>query len=237
MQIIGHRGACGHAPENTLASFKDALRLGADAVELDVYCLRSGEVVVIHDDRVDRTTNGAGYVMDFSFKALRQLDAGRGQQVPLLSEVLDLIDKKIPVNIELKGEGTAGAVAEIIQDYTSNKDWSDELFIVSSFNHVELSTFARLMPGIRTGALIVGIPVDYAAFAQELGAFSVNLSIEFITPEFVKDAHDRGLKVSVFTVNESYEVDQMQSLGVDGIFTNYPDRARSYILKSIRSNP
>jgi glycerophosphoryl diester phosphodiesterase len=229
MKIIGHRGAAGHEPENTLISFKKALELNVDMIELDVYVLKTGEIVIMHDNKVDRTTNGTGYVMDYNFSDLRLLDAGHGQKVPLLSEVLDLVDKKVPVNIELKGQGTAKSVAALIETYKDEKGWTDALFIVSSFNHVELAEFIRLMPSIRTGALSEGILLGYSEFAEKLGSFSANMSAEFVTSELVEDAHKRHLEVFVYTVNDESEITRMCSLGVDGVFTNYPDQARAYI--------
>lgn len=229
MKIIGHRGACGHKPENTLASFKKALELGVDMIELDVYALPSGEVVVIHDDKVDRTTDGHGYVLDFTLEDLRSLDAGNGEMIPLLTEVLDLINKQVPINIELKGVGTATKVANIINRYKRDLGWKNEHFFISSFNHIELQAFKNLIPEINIGALVGHIPVDYAAFAEDLGAFSANLNAEFTTTEYVTDAHARGLKVYVYTVNDESEVKRMQTLGVDGIFTNYPDKTRAYL--------
>lgn len=226
MKIFGHRGALGYKPENTLASFRKALELNVDMIELDVYTLASGEVVVIHDSRVDRTTNGTGYVADFSLEALRELDAGSGEKIPLLTEVLDLIDKNVPVNIELKGTETAIKVADIVKTYKTDHGWTDELFLISSYNHIELQIFKRIMPSIKVGALVSHIPTDYAAFAEQLGAFSANLDAEFINLEYVTDAHSRGIQVFAYTVNNENEVKRMQDLGVDGIFTNYPDLAR-----------
>lgn len=228
MKIIGHRGAAGHEPENTLISFKKALDLGVDMIELDVYVLESGELVLMHDNKVDRTTNGAGYVTDYSFSELRKLDAGHGERVPLLTEVLDLIDKKVPVNIELKGLGTAKSVAALIQLYKDKKGWTDDLFLVSSFNHIELAEFIKLMPSIKTGALSEGILLGYSEYAERLGSSYANLSAEFITPELVDDAHKRNLEVYVYTINDESEVARMNDLGVDGIFTNFPDQARAY---------
>jgi len=222
---IGHRGACGYAPENTLASFKRALELNVDMIELDVYVCKSGELVVMHDDKVNRTTNGKGYVVDMTLEELKSLDAGSGEKIPTLIEVLDLIDKKTQVNIELKGPGTAEPVAKIINSYEENEGWRDDDFLVSSFNHYELEKFKKYCPEIRIGALLVGIPIGFAEFAQKnLNAWSVNLSIEFINKEFVDDAHNRGLKVLVFTVNDSDDIDRMKKINVDGIFSNFPDQ-------------
>jgi glycerophosphoryl diester phosphodiesterase len=223
---IGHRGACGYEPENTLRSFKKALELGVDMIELDVYALKSGELVVIHDDKVNRTTDGNGYVMDKTFEEIRLLDAGQGEKIPTLDEVLDLVDKKVQVNIELKGEGTAEPIAEIINKYVNEKDWSAIDFFVSSFNHIELKKFKDLKPEINIGALIVGIPLDYAKFGEDLGAYSVNLCQEFINQEFVEDAHRRGMKVFVWTVNDLDDIERIKKLGADGIFINYPDRLK-----------
>ena len=233
MKIIAHRGACGYEPENTLASFRKAMAQQADAIELDVHILESGELVVIHDHMVDRTTNGTGYVKDFDFKELRSLDAGNGEKVPLLHEVFDLIDNKLPIHIELKGLGTAIAVAALIAAYKTKKGWREDGFIVSSYNHVELAEFARLLPSIRTGALFYGIPLEYAAFAERLGSSSLHLSVDLMTQELVDDAHARGLEVFVETVNSKIEMRRMYDMGIDGVFTNFPDTARLY-LESVR---
>ena len=223
MILIGHRGAMGYAPENTLKSFKKALELNVDMVELDVYRCKTGELVVIHDDRLERTTNGIGYVEDKTFIDLRELDAGEGEKIPLLTEVLDLIDKRVSINIELKGIDTAEGVAEIIQEYIA-RGWSYDDFLVSSFNHHELFRIKQLLPEIRIGALFIGLPITYAQFAQDLNAYSLNISIEFINQDFINDAHTRGLKVYVFTVNHPEDMIRLRVWGVDGVFSNVPDQ-------------
>lgn len=229
MKIFGHRGACGYEPENTLVSFERAIALGVDAVELDVHVLPSGELVVIHDDTVDRTTNGTGYVTVFSFHALRKLRTKeKGLQVPTLQEVFDVVDKRVPVHIELKDPGTAYLVAKFIRQHLA-RGWEIDRFVVSSFNHGMLAAFRDSMPNIRTGALQTSIPVDYAAFAERLRAYSVNPSVEFINAPYVSDAHQRGLEVYAFTVDNPADVRRMQAIGIDGIYSNFPDRARSYL--------
>jgi glycerophosphoryl diester phosphodiesterase len=221
---IGHRGARGYEPENTLSSFSKALELDVDAVELDVYVCKTGELVVIHDDKVDRTTNGKGYVVDKSLEDLRELDAGGGQKIPLLSEVLDLVNNKVLVNIELKGVETAESVSKIIREYLEEKNWGVENFLVSSFDHPELRKFKDFMPKVNIGALITGIPETYAEFGERLNAYSVNLSAEFINEKFIDDAHKRGLKVLVWTVNDGDEMKKLKALNVDGMFSDFPDR-------------
>jgi glycerophosphoryl diester phosphodiesterase len=219
---IGHRGAMGHAPENTLSSIRKALELDTPCMEMDVYSV-DGHLVVFHDSRLERTTNGTGYLLDQKFNDLRNLDAGSGEKIPTLKEAFEAINLKAGVNIELKGPDTAGPVAEFIAKMRET-GWYDDLLLVSSFNHRELSLVRRLDPRIKLGAMIVGLPLDDAAFAESLGAYSVHLSLEFIDRRFVKDARARSLRVFVFTVDHPEDIEKMRELGVDGVFTNYPER-------------
>jgi glycerophosphoryl diester phosphodiesterase len=222
MICFGHRGASGYAPENTLVSLEKAISLGADWVEVDVHSVEN-ELVVFHDDRLERTTNGRGYVIEQSLEYLRSLDAGRGEKIPFLREVFDLVNRRAGINIELKGAATAAPVAALIERYIKNQRRKYEDFLVSSFNHHELRAIKKINPRIQTGALMIALPLDYARFAQALKSYSVHPSIEFIDQAFVDDAHRRGLKVYVFTVNHADDLAKMQVLGVDGIFTDYPD--------------
>jgi len=221
---IGHRGAMGHEPENTIRSFKKALALDVDAVELDVYVCKTGELVVMHDDKIDRTTNGTGYTEEKTFAELRELDAGKGELIPTLEEVLDVVDKKVIVNIELKGNNTALATCQVIKKYIKENGWSEDDFMVSSFDHHELNKFKQLYPQISIGALVDGIPLSYADCAVQLNAQSINLNLEFINQDFVNDAHDKGLKVYVWTVNDYDDISKIKALNIDGIFCNYPER-------------
>jgi len=224
MLRIGHRGACGYAPENTLASFKKALELSVDYIELDVLLSRDGFLVVIHDDKVDRTTNGTGLVIKKALEELKQLDAGNGEKIPTLQEVLDLIDKKAKVNIELKGKETAEPVAQLIETYVRTKGWTYDDFIISSFDNQGLHVFKALKPQVKIGALIADTPLDYVKFKKDLKAYSINISMEFINKRFVDNAHIHGLKVLVFTVNDINDIERIKKLNVDGIFSDFPDR-------------
>ncbi len=219
---IGHRGAMGHAPENTLDSIRKALELGAPCMEVDVYYVDE-HLVVFHDERLERLTNGSGYLCDKTFDYLRSLDAGDGQQIPTLEEVCDVISSQACLNIELKGMGTAVPVAELLSKLI-DRGWNKEKFLVSSFHHLELVEMRRLHPDIKLGALLRGIPVDAAKFAEDLDAFSVNPSLDCVNQRFVDDAHSRGLKVYAFAVDHREDIARMQSLGVDGVFTAYPER-------------
>jgi glycerophosphoryl diester phosphodiesterase len=225
MQIIGHRGASGHYPENTLVSFQEAIADGVDMIELDVCSLPTGQVVVMHDITVNRTTNGNGPITDFDLASLRKLDAGDGQRVPLLIEVLDLIHKRLPINIEIKGGGDiAVLVSDIISHYVTQKNWSRNLFVVSSFDHTVLRQFAALQPDIRLGVLYADTPSRYWANSKKHTVYSANMSADRVTRDYVQQAHKRGFKVYVYTVNTKKQAQQMRALKVDGVFTNFPEK-------------
>ncbi|MBI4845015.1 MAG: glycerophosphodiester phosphodiesterase [Candidatus Omnitrophica bacterium] len=221
---IGHRGACGYAPENTLLSFEKALELKVDFIELDVQVCKTKEVVVIHDTKVDRTTNGKGYVAEKTFAQLKKMDAGKGQRIPLLEEVLDLVNKAAKVNIEIKGEQAAKPVFDIIKRYVKEENWDWDDFLISSFNHYELLEFNSFCAPVKIGAIIAGIPIGYAQCAVQLNAYSLHPSKEFINQALVDDAHKSGLKVFAYTLNEKTDIEKIKKLGVDGIFSNFPDR-------------
>lgn len=226
MLVIGHRGACGYEPENTLRSFQKAIDLGVDMIELDVHCCASGEVVVIHDENVVRTTNGKGLVQHLTFAELQQLDAGKGEKIPTLQNVLDLVNKKVAVNIELKGKNTVEPTVRIIQQYVREHGWQYGQFVVSSFDHCLIKKFVELMPEVFTSCLLEGLPVDYAAFGQRAGAGAVGVARAYVCPALVADARARRLKLFVYTVNDPEEIARVKALGVDGIFSDYPDRLR-----------
>jgi glycerophosphoryl diester phosphodiesterase len=223
MLAIGHRGAAGHAPENTLLSFRKAIDLGADWVELDVHVVQN-ELVVIHDETLERTTSGEGYVAAQDLDVLQQLDAGKGQTIPTLNDVVKLVKHRVGINIELKEAEAITPVANLIEKAVRQGNWSYDQFIVSSVNHEEIRSVKKLNPDILTGALITRDPPPSALFAEELRAYSIHPSMETVNKALVADAHKRGIKVFVFTVNDPVDLFRMEALGVDGVFTDYPER-------------
>ncbi len=225
MLCIGHRGAMGHEPENTLLSIRAAIALGVDAVEIDVYNLENN-LVVIHDRDLARTTNGIGYLENSSFAYVRSLDAGKGEQIPTLEEVLETVNRQVIVNIELKGSNTAKLVVDLIQTYLK-MGWSYSDFIVSSFNHDELNQVKAISPEIITGMLIYGLPWQYLPSAQQLQADLIIPHLDYVTSELIESAHQQGLRVWIYTVNQPDDIKLMQAIGADGIFTNYPERVIS----------
>jgi glycerophosphoryl diester phosphodiesterase len=229
MLKIGHRGAMGYAPENTLASFAKALEIGVDGIELDVHICKSGEAVVIHDERVDRTTNGQGQVMEMTLKELKDLDAGKGQQIPTLLEALDFVNRHAFIDIELKAEGTAIPVAEIVRRYIQEHGWTPEHFMFTSFDHHELKRCHDRVPEVPFGPLLAAKPLDYALLAQAMNADSIVPFFEFLDSKFVEDAHQRGLKLIAWTVNRHDDIKKVLEMGVDGIISNYPDRLLGFV--------
>lgn len=222
--VIGHRGAAGHAPENTLLSIDTAIRLGAHWVEIDVQH-HDDELWLLHDLTLDRTTNGRGPLSAQSAEALRRLDAGQGEHIATLPEALDLIEQRVGVNIELKSwDGCAAAVAACLREYLAD-GWPVERFQVSSFHLPELWEFKQLLPDVPLGVLYCGVPLDWAGVTAELGAQSLNISSEFVDARLIADAHGRGRQLNVYTVNSPEELRRMRRLGVDGVFSDYPDRA------------
>lgn len=220
---FGHRGACGHEPENTLRAIRKALELGAGGVEIDVW-LADGHLMVIHDRNLKRTTNGRGYIDRKSFAELRSLDAGNGERIPTLDEVLATVDRRAVVNVELKGPGTAEPVAETIARHIAERGWRAGDFLVSSFDCAQLRTLRALRPEIPLGLLRMSVPRSLAAAAEDMGAVSIHLPKEKVTPALVADAQRRGIRVLAFTVNEPTDIARMWKLGVDGVFSDFPER-------------
>lgn len=187
---IGHRGATGHAPENTLASFRKAVELGCDMTELDVHVCASGEVVVIHDEKVDRTTNGKGLISELSLAELKRLDAGEGEEIPTLEEVLGVLTDKIMLNIELKGLGTAKPVHELIR----KTGWRNENLTVTSFNWDMLSDYTELDPEARIGVLTFKNHNEALRYAEIIKAYSVNPYHMLLRGKYVDKAQEKTSK-------------------------------------------
>jgi glycerophosphoryl diester phosphodiesterase len=223
---IGHRGACGHEPENTLRSIRRALELGAHGIEIDVR-LVDGELIVFHDARLERTTNGHGVVARKKFADLRALDAGRGERIPTLREVFETVDRRAFINIELKGRRTAAPVEALIREFIEHHGWSYEHFLVSSFQHRELRAIVDLR--IRLGLLLTRPSRLYSVSARRVRAWSVNPALRYTTARFVEDAHRRGYRVFVYTVNEPADLERLRALGVDGVFTDFPERVAAQV--------
>lgn len=219
---IGHRGACGHEPENTLRSVRRALELGAHGIEIDVWFV-DGELLVFHDAKLERTTDGRGNLSWKTFAQLRALDAGLGERIPTLREVFETVDRRAFINIELKGRRTAGPVRALIAEFVEQHGWRWEDFVVSSFHRTELRAVSD--PRIPI-ALLLTRPTRLSMLsARRVRAVAVNPALRYVTRRFVEDAHRRGLKVFVYTVNDPADLARLRDWGVDGVFTDFPERA------------
>ena len=222
--VIGHRGAMGHETENTLASIQKAIDLGVDMIEIDVFKIKSGETVVFHDKDVERLTDSIGDIEDYNFEDLQKLTLIGNHKIPTLQEVLNVIDKKVQLNMELKGSNTADRVNFIINYYIKEKGWSMDKFIISSFKWEELKTMRALNAEVPIAILISGDPLKALDIAQELHAAAINPYFEDLTLENVNEIKKAGFKIYPWTVNEPEEIEAVERLGVDGIITNYPER-------------
>lgn len=221
---IGHRGAKGHLAENTLESISLALEMGVDGIEIDVHLCTTGELVVIHDFTLDRTTNGEGEVAKKSYKLLKDLLVEGKYEIPSLQEVLDIIEGKCFINIELKGLNTAKATCDIISKYINERNWKYSDFIVSSFQKNELFEVLKIDPEIHIGVLSKASVTEAVELGKLLKAKAIHPSVGIITRDNVKRCREMGFEVNVWTVNDPEAIQRMQEFGVDGIISDYPDR-------------
>lgn len=232
-EIIAHRGSMGTHPENTMPAFEEAYRVGADGIELDVQMTKDGHLVVIHDERVDRTSDGEGWVKDFTLEEMKALDFGSsfsetfaGVQIPTLEEVLRWIaDTPLFLNIELKNgivryAGLEDRVVELVRKYRM-----EERVIISSFNHYSLVDLHRNHPDIETAILFMeGLykPWDYA---RSIGASGLHCTLWVAVPELVQGAAREKMPIRPFIVNKDADIRRLIEANCDGIFTDYPERA------------
>ena len=224
MLKIGHRGAKGHVAENTLASFQKAIDLGVDAIELDVHCCATGEIVVIHDDTIDRTTTGTGLVSKLSLSQLKNVSIDVVHFIPTLQEVLDFISGRCLVNIELKGKNTAEKTMLILDTYINEKNWKHEQFLVSSFDWLALEQVRKHNQFMPIGVLThtdIALAIGFAKFCK---AKAIHPYYHLLTPENVAQMKAENLNIYPWTVNEPEDISLVKSFNVDGIISDYPER-------------
>ncbi|AOW08411.1 glycerophosphodiester phosphodiesterase [Flavobacterium gilvum] len=221
---IGHRGANGYKPENTLVSFEKAIAMGADGIELDVHLSLEGHLIVIHDETIDRTTNGKGVVNQLTLQELKSFRIDDKYEIPTLGEVLDLVNKRCFVNIELKNQDTAEKVVELIEHYISEKKWNKEHFIVSSFDWNALQQVRFLNENIRIGVL-TETDLDLAiSFARFMKAEALHPDFQLLTDEYTSKIQEKGILVFPWTVNKAEDIQRIKLFNVDGIITDFLDR-------------
>lgn len=236
--VMGHRGAKGYAPENTMASFRRGLELGANMLELDVHVTADKHLVVIHDATVDRTTDGSGLVSEMTLAQIQALDAGAwykdefaGERVPTFEQVVELAKGRAALNVELKAGGIKPNtflypdVVRLVADVLKAYDMVDQV-VISSFHEEYLRQFKELLPDIHC-AFVHQRPVDNLfERVRAQGWESVHTAVALIDEAFVAAAHAAGLKVRAWTPNDEATMRRLVAIGVDGIITDYPDVCR-----------
>ena len=226
VMIIGHRGAMGHVAENTIPSIKKAMELGVDGIEIDVFRCKTGELVVFHDEKLDRLTNASGLIESLELDSIKKITVLDKYRIPTLEEVLILIDGKVKLNIELKGQGTASPTNDIINQYINKGGWTNDKFIISSFKWDELEKFRSLNSLIPIAVLVNTRvnPIEALPFARKVKAIAINPNFKDLNQENIKEIQSNGFKVFPYTINELDDIERMIKLGVDAIITDYPER-------------
>jgi glycerophosphoryl diester phosphodiesterase len=218
VKLIAHRGARSEEPENTLRAIKRAVECRADAVEIDVRLSKDHELVVIHDDTLERTTNGSGKVCEETLEQLRTLDAGKGEQIPTLSEVLLLVKKLgIGLVVELKERDTEEIVMREIVESEMEKS-----VIISSFFHPSLLKVKELAPNIKTGVIISSLPVFPVTLATDAHADIIFQRYPRLDREYVEEASSKEIEIYLWIINTVEDLEKARELGVTGIITDYP---------------
>ncbi|MDC7245835.1 MAG: glycerophosphodiester phosphodiesterase [Sphaerochaetaceae bacterium] len=233
MNIFAHRGSSGHYPENTMTAFRKAQEAGSYGIELDVQLTKDGEVVIIHDEKVDRTTDGSGFVLDHSLKELRRLNASKNdfETVPTFNEYCEwAAETHIVTNIELKSsviyyKGLEQKTLDIIGRYGLEKS-----VILSSFNHMSLMEVQRLAPTVETAALVANPGLRFGGnFCSKYGFTYFHPEFESIDEDTIEECLENGIGVNTWTVNTEKQLQRTLDLGVAGIFTNYPLMCIEYL--------
>ncbi|MBV4428175.1 glycerophosphodiester phosphodiesterase [Clostridium tyrobutyricum] len=222
---IAHRGFSGKYPENTMMAFRKAVEVGADGIETDLHMTSDGIIVICHDETIDRTTNGSGFIKDYTYDEIRKFDAGKGEKIPNLDELLNFMkNKNLLLNLELKND---------VVDYNNlEKDTINKIYeygleknvIISSFNHQSMKRVKQYDSSIRTG-LLYGSPIcKPEEYAKQMGADALHPLFSLVmNQDVVHDIKKSGILINVYTVNKEDEMKKLIELGIDGIITNYPN--------------
>ena len=224
VNIVGHRGAPREEPENTQRSFRRALDLGVAAVELDVQLTRDERLAVIHDETLDRTTNGRGRVRDFTLAELQRLDAGKGEPVPALEEVLEIARGRAHLLVEMK---QPEAMGPLLQFFRLHRAFGSATVI--SFWHSALLVLKEVAPRLETGALLVGCPADPVGLARAARTRTLVLNYRYLNEDLVDTAHRRELEVIAWNIDDPGILPVYLAMGVDAVCTNRPREIISYL--------
>lgn len=220
---IAHRGYSARYPENTMLAFEKALGTGCDGIEFDIHLSKDRRIVILHDEALDRTTDGHGYIKDYTFDGLRRLDAGQGQRIPTLEEYFDLVgSRSILTNIELKNsvfryEGMEEMAIKAVRD----RGLASQV-IFSSFNHYSILKCKELAPEIRCGFLTWSWFIEAGAYTAKHGVECIHPEYNSLTEEAIREIRGNGRGINAYTVNTRQDMERLVSLGVEGIITDDP---------------
>lgn len=218
MEVIGHRGALMEAPENTLKAFRKAIKAGVDGIEIDIRQSKDGEIVVFHDDLLDRTTNMTGAIVAFDYKDLEKADAGQGEKIPTLRETIELIkEHNIHLYIEAKSLGLEKALVSLIEE----QDALDDVSVIG-FNHYQLNEIKNINSMIKTGANMVCAPIDPIRMIQDAKADFMTTSTLFLEERTIQKCKNANIPLIAWTVNTWEDKNTIRQLGVTKIMTDCP---------------
>lgn len=224
MLKIAHRGAKGYEPENTLVAFTKALQMGADGIELDIQLSADNEIVVFHDETLDRMTNGKGLVKSFSLEELQTFRIANEYRIPTLKEVIELVNERCLLNIEIKNSAASTLLIALLEDFVQNKNWSYDSFLISSFDWNTLELIHNSNSAIALG-ILTETDLDLAiAFAKKVNAKAIHPHFTLLNEENTKKIQDNHLLVFPWTVNEQSDFDKLKKYNVNGIITDFTDR-------------
>lgn len=224
---IAHRGGRTLGSENALSTIEKALNLGADGIEIDVWEV-AGELLVTHDRYLGRVIQGQGRLLDIKVDEVSQLRFSDGESIATLQQVLSLVGERALINIEIKGPHCAPLVAQQVMSHCQKNQCVIEQYVISSFDHHQLFWLKQHYPQLRRGVLVSAIPLDFSQCCDKLGAYSFHPNVDFINEKLVEDALKRKLKVWVYTVNEIQDFAELAAMGVEGVFTDFPERVIHY---------
>ena len=231
--VFGHRGAKGYVMENTIASMQYALSLGVNAIEIDVYRCASGELVVFHDETLERVSTRINRIEELTLAEIRLICLHGGHSIPTLQEVLDFLDNRVVLNIELKGKNTAQEAFKCVEEACRTKTFLKENILISSFHDTELRAYRNLDATIKIGVLTRNDIEEDIELAKEINAFSIHPYYQQVDLSLINRLHALNFKVYPFTVNEVQQIEEFIEYHVDGLFCDYPDRALQLIVNNL----
>ncbi len=226
--IIAHRGANNIAPENTLKSFKKAIELGADFVEFDVHLSKDGEIIIMHDDNTLRTTGKDSLIKDMTLKELKKLDAGEGEKIPTLDELIEVAMGRVGLQLEIKASGMANKIIETLD----NSGLIDST-LISSFNLSELLNIQKIEPKLKLALLILEVTRNKTIEEAVTNNFhAIHPFYKMINDEFVKNAHENNVRVNPWTVDSKSAMRKLIQMDIDGIITNKIELAKKVLIRT-----